>query len=643
MEIFKLFGSILIKDEDALKKLDKTDKKAESVGKTFDSIKKKALVVGKAIGVMATATAGGLALITGKALETANEITKFSQVTGHSTKAFQEWDFVMKNFGYSMEQANGDLAALGEKAMDAANGAGEGAELFGMLGLSVTDASGKLKSQEQIFNETIISLQGMEDVTKRNAIASALLSTTGEELVPVLNMTNKELEEMKKKAGIISDEDLKKAAKFNEKWNEIKNKFNVFATDIGIKVIPIVQQAMKGMQFFGDKIGYANGKITDFFEGTKNMKEGVQKVADSLGDDLSKLSPNKIGKGLNDLIKNALGIVNWSELGAKLGRYIQLAINGIGDLTGFILDITNKINWGQIGRALLEATLNMLLGIVDAVTDPGFWIGFIAKNWEQILWLAIGIFLAPAKWIGKIGSKIDDILRGIPILGKLLSWITKPILEFANKLSKFGDDVGKSFVKGFDNALNITGTLNKLKLNWKFTIEYLKTFIDDAKGFIIRVFEKIGSGAAKPFNTLKTTVKNVVDSIKGWFSRLNIKLPKLNFPKIKLPHFKINNWSKNPADWLKAKPSIGVEWYAKGGILTKPTVFGMNGNKAMVGGEAGPEAILPIKELPKLLGLDKKEKESNNKTVNITIQNMNLFDKGDKERNLQEIAFLSQV
>ena len=28
--------------------------------------------------------------------------------------------------------------------------------------------------------------------------------------------------------------------------------------------------------------------------------------------------------------------------------------------------------------------------------------------------------------------------------------------------------------------------------------------------------------------------------------------------------------------------------------MTNPTMFGINGNNAMVGGEAGPEAILPI-------------------------------------------------
>ena len=51
-------------------------------------------------------------------------------------------------------------------------------------------------------------------------------------------------------------------------------------------------------------------------------------------------------------------------------------------------------------------------------------------------------------------------------------------------------------------------------------------------------------------------------------------------------------------DLLKGSiPSLGISWYAKGGIMTKPTAFGMNGNNLMVGGEAGAEGIIPLNKL----------------------------------------------
>ena len=64
-----------------------------------------------------------------------------------------------------------------------------------------------------------------------------------------------------------------------------------------------------------------------------------------------------------------------------------------------------------------------------------------------------------------------------------------------------------------------------------------------------------------------------------------------DLPDIKMPHFKIDGeFSLNPP----SVPKFGIEWYAKGAVLNDPTAFGINGNKLMVGGEAGAEAIAPI-------------------------------------------------
>ena len=78
-------------------------------------------------------------------------------------------------------------------------------------------------------------------------------------------------------------------------------------------------------------------------------------------------------------------------------------------------------------------------------------------------------------------------------------------------------------------------------------------------------------------------VKGAIDKIKGFFP---LKLGKI-FSGIKLPHFKISG-GKIP--WgiggKGKKPTVGIEWYAKGGIMKRPTLFG--------GGEAGSEAIVPL-------------------------------------------------
>ena len=67
---------------------------------------------------------------------------------------------------------------------------------------------------------------------------------------------------------------------------------------------------------------------------------------------------------------------------------------------------------------------------------------------------------------------------------------------------------------------------------------------------------------------------------------------KLELPKIKLPYFKITGkLSLAPP----SVPHLSIDWYKEGGIMTKPTIFGMNGSSLMAGGEAGREAVLPLK------------------------------------------------
>lgn len=101
-------------------------------------------------------------------------------------------------------------------------------------------------------------------------------------------------------------------------------------------------------------------------------------------------------------------------------------------------------------------------------------------------------------------------------------------------------------------------------------------------------FNDIKQSIMKPINAAKDAVKTAIDKIKGFFKGLVLKLP-----KIKLPHFKLKgSFSLSPP----SVPKLSVEWYAKGGIFTKPTIFSTaSGYKGV--GEAGAEAVLPIDRL----------------------------------------------
>ena len=114
-------------------------------------------------------------------------------------------------------------------------------------------------------------------------------------------------------------------------------------------------------------------------------------------------------------------------------------------------------------------------------------------------------------------------------------------------------------------------------------------------------FEGLKSGALERFAALGDGIKDKLEGVKNFVSNCVGKLKDFfhfdwSLPKIKLPHFSISgSFSLNPP----SIPSFGIDWYKEGGIMTEPTLFGRNpetGN-AMVGGEAGPEAIAPIELL----------------------------------------------
>lgn len=91
-------------------------------------------------------------------------------------------------------------------------------------------------------------------------------------------------------------------------------------------------------------------------------------------------------------------------------------------------------------------------------------------------------------------------------------------------------------------------------------------------------------------------VNNAITNVKEWWASSIEKIKGLfdfewNWPKLKLPHFSITgSFSLDPP----SIPKIGVQWYAKGGILNGAQIFGSIGNTLLGGGEAGPEAVLPL-------------------------------------------------
>jgi phage-related minor tail protein len=120
----------------------------------------------------------------------------------------------------------------------------------------------------------------------------------------------------------------------------------------------------------------------------------------------------------------------------------------------------------------------------------------------------------------------------------------------------------------------------------------LKNIMEGIKGTVANVWNAIKEKITSPLESAKEKVRNIIDAIKNFFNF------SISWPHVPLPHFGISPSGWQIGDLLKGKiPSLSVDWYAKGGILTKPTIFGQNGGSLMGGGEAGKEAVAPLSDL----------------------------------------------
>lgn len=149
----------------------------------------------------------------------------------------------------------------------------------------------------------------------------------------------------------------------------------------------------------------------------------------------------------------------------------------------------------------------------------------------------------------------------------------------------------------------VTTPINAAKSAVTSAINGIKSTIssvwNSVKSATSSTWNAIKTAITTPINAAKTAVGNAISAIR---SKFNFSW---SLPHLKLPHPSISgSFSLNPP----SVPHFSISWYKNGGIMTKPTAFGAAGDTLLAGGEAGAEAILPLKQFYDRLGdmLDKK-------------------------------------
>jgi hypothetical protein len=564
MELFKLFGSIMIDNKKANESISETDSRASKLVHGFKKGIKTAAVMGTALTGMAVA--GGTALfgMANKAAASGDRVDKLSQKIGMSRKGFQEWDYILSQNGMSIESLQGGMKKLNNTIDDAIGGSKTAANAFGRIGISVDDLKGK--SPEQVFEMTVKALQGMPDGAEKAALANELLGRSGSELMPLLNGSSKSVDELKAKAKelgiVLSDDSIDASVKFTDTLDSLKRSLGAVVTKVGVAVMPIMQKAadwvIANMPTIQMVMGTVFKYIGQFVSAAVDVFQTyflpvLQFIFNWIRDNWPQIS-NFIGTVFN-LIKDII-------------HQATEAIKVIWDLFGEHIMAAVELVWGII-KEVITNLLNIIRGIILAVTSliKGDWSGV----WEGIkmifaaVWDNIKTIVSTA-----IGLVKQIILIALQAIGALFSSIWNGIL---NLISNIWD-----------------GIINKIKSVLNSIKSVITGIFSEIKGVVSNVWNGIKDTISNAISGAFNVVSNIIGRIKGLFNF------KFQWPHIPLPHFSISG-SPNPLKWLtQGVPKLHVSWYAKGAIFDKPTIFDtMNGLKGV--GEAGPEAVAPISKL----------------------------------------------
>ncbi len=318
--------------------------------------------------------------------------------------------------------------------------------------------------------------------------------------------------------------------------------------------------------------------------------EGVKGIFGSVWDFIKNTFTNYM-----NVIQNVANVVlgwfgtSWNEVWTGIKDFFVNLWTGITTFfTGLWEGIKNTVQTAiMFIAAILEAAF-------DIITLP---FQFIWENCKEIIiavWDAIKSKVTTV--INAVSSVISTVMNTIKtvfttVWNAIKTVVTTVITAIQTVISTVFNAI-KNTVVSVWNAIKtaITTPINAVKTTVSNVFNSVKSTVSSVfnsiKSTATSVWNGIKSAITTPIEAAKNKVKSVVDAIKGFFSGMKISLP-----HIKLPHFKVTGkLSIAPP----SVPHLSIDWYKEGGIMTKPTAFGMNGSSLMVGGEAGAEAILPL-------------------------------------------------
>ena len=377
----------------------------------------------------------------------------------------------------------------------------------------------------------------------------------------------------------------------------------------------IVSNLMQGLtnsmpQIVNGAVTLVEGLVNGLVNNIPLLIMGAVQLVTSLANGLIENLPRIIDAGVNlitgiisasysmmpQIIQGGMQLV--VNLAVGLVRAIPQLIAALPRITGAIVKGFKSVNWFDLGLQLIKSIWEGIKSIGSEM-----WNGVKEKTSE--LWGGVK---------NVVSEKLNNIKSAYDAHGGGLKGATFAAIEGVKEYYRTGYDAINQLTGGkLGEVVNAVGEKMEV-VKGKFSEAF-----GNVKNTVMTIFENIKNGIVEKITAAVDTVKNVFTKISDTVSSVWDKIKSLlKAPKI------VQTGTVTVMGVDTPIPKFGLDWNAKGGIMTRPTAFGFANGKIQMGGEAGAEAILPLSAFWRNLqayteNSQKKSQGNNDININVTI------------------------
>ena len=480
------------------------------------------------------ATGAGLAAMAKGAIDAADNMNDLSQKTGVSVESLSKFQQAANASGTSIEGVGAAMIKLNRNL--ATNNAGA-AEALTALGLSATDASGKLKSTDQVMLEVADKFKAMPDGASKTAAAMALFGKAGADMIPLLNGGSKAISDL---SATMTTEFAKGADSLNDKLAALQGKLLQLGVSLGTALMPFLNVVSDLVLKLANAFAAMPGPLQAIVGGVVALAAAFVVLAPAISAVIS------IAGVLAGLQIGAT-IAGWAAVAGPAITAISAAFSGLlAFLTGTLLPGLLAFFSGPVGWTVLAvaAVVAMVIAFRKPLGDFLNWLW----NWgEPIRQFWAGL------WKGLVDAVSYSMkaVGGVLLSGSKLWW---------SGIKTVWTAIGKGFTALVVDPISKAWTaLNKL--------------LPDA-------MKKTGDMVSSVWTGIINSVKNVFRSMLNFIvSGINVAVEKINYL--------IDGYNRIP--YVGDIPRLGtlsVPAFAEGGVVDRPTL-------ALVGEGGEREFIIP--------------------------------------------------